>query len=492
MAEVPPRTGRRPLGEGAAESAPTAPHATPAAPPAGEGRRPRTGPARFWARWPARAALGAALVASTLSHCAVVPFGIPSSFDVNDVDGEAEIPIDMFESQEPPPEPEPPPPPPPPEPTAAATGVDDKSAPKPPHPEAGAPRDAGADVATPTDAALDGPAADASSVAPPPARPEAGASPLADAGARTDAGAAPDAEPPASPAIAGGPRDPVGVVGEAGDIQVDKVLVLVVINAEVIRKNPAAVDLGALLHGMPQWADFMKGTDIDPVRDVDWVMISGPSVVDTSRDVVLVHMGVSDAKVAKAMDIVAGNYAQGGGFDAGVPSVRAVRAFADRAERVVLLPRPHVIAVVPSSAATRIARKLARASVPAHVIKGDAAYVRFVDPHRAMPQLPASITELRTRIVLRDDDGADVFIDGDTHGEGEARDAAAAIGALIRQRNDMFTAMATGNLLGGVETTSEGPTVKLHVVASRQQIATILGLVAAFTGTPLPRPAASH
>src|ERR1700735_5977 len=94
---------RRPLGEGAGEEAPTAPHATPR-----EGRGKRTGPERFWARWPGRLALTASLLVSGMVHCAVVPLELPHRFEVNEVDGEAAIPIDVLEQEDTPPPPPPP------------------------------------------------------------------------------------------------------------------------------------------------------------------------------------------------------------------------------------------------------------------------------------------------------------------------------------------------------------------------------------------------
>ncbi|HEX8791103.1 MAG TPA: hypothetical protein VF765_09120, partial [Polyangiaceae bacterium] len=117
MAEPSSRTS---LGEGAAQGAPTAPHATPR-----RDRGPRTGPERFWAHWPVRLALGASLVVSGLAHCAVVPFDLPHGFEVNDVEGEAAIPIDVLEGVD---EPPPPPPPQPAEPEPKAQEQIDKFA----------------------------------------------------------------------------------------------------------------------------------------------------------------------------------------------------------------------------------------------------------------------------------------------------------------------------------------------------------------------------
>lgn len=443
---------RRALGDGAAQGAPTAPHATPRK----EGGA-RTGPERFWSRWPVRLAFGASLVVSGLAHCSVVPLEVPRGFEVQDVDGEAAIPVDILAPDDPPP--------PPPESIPAAPDPT-----PPPTPTAGAGvgallRDGGADAVAdaatdaPTDARTDGPGLD-------------GAIASAEAGAPS------------------GPRDPMAIVGAAGDIQVDKVLVLVVVNAEIIRKSPVGANLGSLLRGIPQWEQFMHGTDIDPVADVDWLMVSGPSLVNTSRDVVLIRYGAPDAKVARAMDVVAGHYAQGGEVDAGAPVLKAVRSFADGAERVVLQPRSHVLAVVPSSAASRVARQLAGASVPAHIRPGEAAYIRVVDPHHPMPELPPSLLELRLRVVPRPaDDGAEVYVEGDTKTPEEAAQAAVSIRAIIDDRNaNPLVSVLTGGLLDHVEVASDGKLVKAHVSVSRSQIVTLIGLAAAALGLDAPAP----
>lgn len=444
-----------PLGEGAGQEAPTAPHATPRST-----KGPRTGPERFWARWPVRLAFGASLVVSGLAHCTAMPIDFSQTFQIEEVDGEAAIPVDLLS-----PEDTPPPPPPPEE--VKPPAEDDKGQTPPvatvrprPTPDAGAPRDGG------PDAAIDAAPSDAG----------AGTS-LDGAVALADAGS-------------GGPRDPQAIVGAAGDIQVDKVLVMVVVNAEVIRKSPSGPTLAALLRRVDQWDQFMRGTDIDPVKDIDWIIISGPSIQNTTRDVVLIHYSASDAKVDHAMDVVAGNYPQGGAFDAGASGMKAVRSFSDGAERVVLQPRPHVLAVVPTSAAAKVARQLAAANVPAHVRKGEALYLRVVDPHHPMPQIPAELSELRLRIVPTDDDGADVLLDGDTASAEAARKAAGEIQALLSSINGSMIGMgvrlAAGDLLDGIEVTTQGTVVKVHLHASAEQIAGILGLAGSLPGVSAP------
>jgi hypothetical protein len=283
-------------------------------------------------------------------------------------------------------------------------------------------------------------------------------------------------------APATGPRDPQAILGAAGTVQADVVLVMVVVNAEVIRKNPVGARMGYLLRGIPQWDEFMSGTDIDPVRDTDWVMISGPSLVNTTRDIVMIHYAATDVAVDKAVDVVSAKYDKGGPYDAGVPGVRAKLAHADRGERVLLRPQPHVLAVVPPSVAEKVARQLVAAKVPAHIRPGEAAYVRVANPHHPIPEIPDTISEMRLRVVPRADDGADVYIDGDTKDPEAATAAADVLRAVVRRHNDGLTSLLTHGLLDHVEVTPEGSQVRLHLTASRDQIETLVTLVGDFLG----------
>ena len=443
------------LGEGAAQAAPTAPHATPRLEP---GRR--SGPERFWARRPVRVALALCTVVSLIVHGSVVPLDVPHRFEVNDVEGEATIPVDVLTADELPPSP----PAPSPQSQASADdterGLSHTTTPMAPLLR----RDAG-----PGDAAADALPADASA---------------ADAPYGFD-GAMPLASPDAG---SGGRRDPEAIVG-AASVRADVVLVKLVVNAEVIRSHPVGARMGYLVRGIPQWEEFMSGTDIDPIRDTDWVMITGPSLVNTSRDTVLIHYSVPDAVVDRAIGIVAKKYDRGGPFDAGVRGVRASLVHADRAERVILRPQPHLLAVVPPSFAERNARALAGARL-AEPAAGDAVYLRLVDPHHPMPEIPESITEMRMRVVPRVDAGADVFVECDTSDADAASQAAEGIRRMVRRHNDAITSLLTHGLFDHVGVTSDASTVKVHLTATRDQIETVVALVGDLLGVEPGEPPA--
>jgi hypothetical protein len=171
--------------------------------------------------------------------------------------------------------------------------------------------------------------------------------------------------------------------------------------------------------------------------------------------------------------------------------MKAALAHADRADRVIFRPQPHLLAVVPPSAAARLARVLVSARLREHPHHGEAMYLRVVDPHHPLPEIPESVTELRLRVVPRPDAGADVLVDGDTKDADAAFLAADGVRRMIRRHNDAFTSLVTHGLLDHVGVTTDGSTVKLRLTATRDQIETMVTLVGGFLGVQPPAPSAS-
>jgi hypothetical protein len=159
-----------------------------------------------------------------------------------------------------------------------------------------------------------------------------------------------------------------------------------------------------------------------------------------------------------------------------------VLTHADRAERVILTPGPSVLAVVPPSVANKVARQLIHSRVPTHVRPGEAMYLRLINPNRPFPEIPAAITEARVRIVPRADEGADVFIEGDTKDATSAQQAADELSRVVRRHNDMLTSLLTHGLLDDVEVKAEGSVAKVHLTASRDQIETVVALIGGLLG----------
>jgi len=473
---------------GAALLAPTAPHATDAEEAVG-----KAGPARFWGGRRMRIAYRVALALSLVVHGYVTVMGaLPSgpSLQLKDVDGDLTIPIDLLGEEalpDKPPAPEAVPPPLEDDPNGTRSRSDAGPPPKP-KPDASAPD-------------AEAVAVDAGIV---PVLVDGGAVPLADGGAPTDAGegdgggegglvASADASTEAG---ASGPRDPASMIGMAGLVSAGTINVTLLVNIAVIRQNPIGARMGPLLFGIPQWADFMKGsnTTIDPIRDTDWILIYGPSLIHTERDAVLVHYSASDELVDQAVEGIAKRYDRGGPFDAGVPGVKASLGHADNAERVFMRVQPHVLTVVPKDKAAEFAKALRRATISPKVRAGEAMRLTVRDPWKqiSIPGLkfPNSLTEIRLWIVPRaSDGGADVYIEGDCTDAAAAADVADAMSDLIRRQNVPLVKLVTRGLLNGVTVTAEGTKVSSHVVATREQLEALLQGIGARLGVQVQPPA---
>jgi hypothetical protein len=249
--------------------------------------------------------------------------------------------------------------------------------------------------------------------------------------------------------------------------------------------------MGPLLRAIPQWDEFMNGTDVDPIADCDWIRIYGPSLIRTEKDAVIVHFNMSDARAAKDIAIVAKHDANGGAFDAGVPGVRAWRGHADRAWRIFMLPRAHVAMMVPPEKAHETARVFSRVEPRLNMAEGQAVWIMVKNPNHPMPFLPASLTELRFWAVPKPDGGADGYAEADAPDEAAAADAAKAVRALRGQMNSIAVKLLTHGLLDDVEVSVDGTKVKAHVPASEEQLEALYDLVAATLGVDQPAPAGS-
>lgn len=469
---------------GGAPHAPTAPHGTYAAAgaePRGRGRgAPKpSGPARFWDGRQVRRALVAAFVVSGLVHGVVTPWRLVSAPDVEfkDVDDELTIPIEMLGDDTPPPKPDPPP-----QPTTAPTtdpsGPGADAAPPPPKRDAGPASDAGA-------------ADDAS----PLALGDAGVALVSDGGEGEADGGPSDGGEGDSGAIAlaeaGAPAAPPNAGGFANIVQGGPVNVDLLVNVDVIRAHPIGKRMGPLLSAIPQWSEFIHGseTGLDPINDTNWIHIYGPSLIHTDRDAVHVHYSAPEAKVDRVLALIAERGdGKGGPYDAGVPGVKATLGYADQASRVILRARPGEVVIVPPAKANDFAKVLKSRVVKPSIRPGEAMRLRVVDPKRqvAIKQLkfPESLKEIRIWIVPRNgDSGADLYGEGDCGDEAGAQEAAEWVKEVVKQTNaarigvppfTMSVQSATKNLLDGAVVSTDGNKVRLHLPANKEQLEALL------------------
>lgn len=459
---------------GAALEAPTAPHATQPV----EGRKPSTGPARFWDPRRIRTALTVTFVLSLGLHVVFAPWKLfPSRLDVEvkDAEGELAIPVDLLGEEPPPAEPKPPETTPPTEdPTKDPNGPNamKPDAAPPPKKDAG-PRDAAvADAeALSTDAGpeLDAGPSDAAAY-------DGGLVAMGDAGV-TDAGGAGPVDPTAGvPTLNTGPQN-----------------IVLVVHSAVIRKHPVGARMGPVIQQIPQWRDFLKGSQsvVDPIQHTDWILIYGPSLIHTDRDAVLVRYNVSDAIVDQAVDAVARTYDKGGPYDAGVPGVPASRGHADNAERIFMRPQPKLLVIAPPAHAHAAAKTYSK-SAPRGPNPKEAMHLVVRNPTNqiAIPNLKFkdSLKEIQLWIEPRTDGGADLHAVGQCTDEACANDSADALNDFIKRQNAAMVRIATRGLLNNAKIVPEGNRIRLDLVVSQDQLEAILNLVGAAVGANVPPP----
>lgn len=253
-----------------------------------------------------------------------------------------------------------------------------------------------------------------------------------------------------------------------------------------VRKHPDGARLSLLLAADPQWRRILPDTPkVDIVRDLDWMTLSGPSLLDLSRDHTFLHYALADVVVDGAIATLARKHG-GGTLTLQVASAKAWRVPVDNGDCAVVRATPHVVAIVPTSRALDVARELASHPPAAPSVHADEALrLRAAHPGRAIPALPQDISEMRLWIDSHPADGsADVYVEGDCPSSAAAHADADALRALIRDKNSFGVRIVTQGLLNNVAVAPAGDKVRLRLHATQLQIEAVLSLVRQIRSTP--------
>ena len=321
------------------------------------------------------------------------------------------------------------------------------------------------------------------------------ASKTSDAGAATDAGTAGDAGPERKPGE--GIGSPVAGIGDKRVVD-PNAHVQVLIQMNRVRQHPLGNRVGPLLRNVYQWRDFFGPTAIDPVRDLDRMLIVGSQLRDSSGVVAILEFNVPQERVRAAVDLLVARDPQGGWLDGG--GVPAAQARADRGDRVFVLPGPKLLVVAPPAIleSAKKFRKLPRE------LKGDEiALVHLDTPSNAFLGLPVvipkSIRSADIRLSPRADGG--VVIDVLAHDQTEplARTDAEALTAALTAATSLNLGLFGSVLFGSSQKKfiekgsfeADGTDIRGEIVLTRAQVETVLELAGGFLAGRAPRPRAS-
>lgn len=350
----------------------------------------------------------------------------------------------------------------PPEPsTAAGTGTGDEAKPKPMSPEPG--RDAGiADAGAPDVVADGGSDAPSDGKKPRDRRDGGGDGASIASGDGGDAGGGP------------GMKDTLALAGGLKKMVKGKPNVALVFWFSTIREHRLGPLVGSLLACNPQWRDFL-GDLIDPLQDLDGVMLVGPRMTDTSKVTILVQSRMEEAKVRQVMGVIgaaAHQHGAGGPFDAGA-GTQAIRFHADRADRIAFTHPKNLIIVTPPEGFEQLQAQREPMSLPAG--KGQAMSLTMVNPWRPLRavgmHLPETLSEIRVNAFATDGGGVRLEIEFD---DADAAQAAAHAADLTEQTRN---APGAGMLLSDVTFVAEGSRLHAETRLSGITSAIALGVV---------------
>jgi hypothetical protein len=215
-------------------------------------------------------------------------------------------------------------------------------------------------------------------------------------------------EPPKKPAPvparggADGIGHPVAMSGVTSEVVDSNANVNLLMLTERIRNHPLGDRIGKLIVNFPQWSSFFESGAIDPVRDINRILVVGPQFRRTADVVAILQHDMPPPVVRAAVDRLVQRPPKGRWLRGKIP---AARAYADRAERLFALTAPHVLVVAPPHLERQI---LATPPTEFPTPEGDAAVVLHVKtPWRALMglpfRLPESIAWLRLDVVPNDD-----------------------------------------------------------------------------------------
>jgi hypothetical protein len=328
---------------------------------------------------------------------------------------------------------------------------------------------------TPSPAAPEPPAPDPASVATPVAKAprvakseptdrgvDAG---VEDAGPVTDAGtdASADAGTLGDGGVDGGIAEPVALSGDARKVVDPNANVRVTIFTEKIRAHPLGVRVGRLLGTVHQWKDFFGPAAIDPIRDVDRILIVGPELRNSAGVVAVLKLNLPPARIRAALDAIVKGDPQGEWLDAGIP---AARAHADRAPRVFVLPAPGVVVVTPPSAEQSALSLGKRTGIrPAQGDEVALAYViKPANLTRRNPiiQIPSSLRWLRARLTPDDKGGGTIDVEAEDESPEQAETNAKALARQLTAEDLRLWALQfpESRLVERADLHAEGSTIR--------------------------------
>jgi hypothetical protein len=290
----------------------------------------------------------------------------------------------------------------------------------------------------------------------------------------------PDAAPPDAgpPVDAGAPplRDPIAAAGAVGKISAKDANVQVLIASKVLRKHPLGASFSRLLVMLPSWQQYFAGSPIDPIRDLDHVLITGPRFrEDSSKMVAVMDFNIPEAKIKASIDSIVERMNGEWLSDTPIPAARARVAAGDRI--FALVPGKKLLVVLPLEAKDQLGGlKQTKGFKNSSV----GIVVSMVTPARAFAGLfpvPDTLKWLRISVTPTADGGADLALEAADKSPEEAQKHAADLTQAVEGARVIDAVLTKIVVLDHTEFVAEKEVIKARVHVSDRQLILIMGNV---------------
>ena len=312
-------------------------------------------------------------------------------------------------------------------------------------------------------------------------------------------------EPREKPKAAAGRPDiahPVALSGVQSEIVDSNANVNLLLLSDRVREHPLGPRIGKLLTDFPQWSSFFATAELDPIRDLNRILIVGPEFRRSADVVAIIQHRLGREVLRKAVDRLVQRTPRGRWLKAKIP---AALAHADRAERLFVLPSPNLLVVAPPHLEKQL---LSAPPLKFPAPDGREALVLHVrSPAHALRGLPLSLPDtiswLRLDVTVLENGGAELRVTAEdaspelARGHGQTLSLAinaltnpdlGALGALLGLRSiafiDPIQLRASGTHIGGQVDVSRAQLERLMSLAEE--------LLAEWNGSRETRPNLAH
>ena len=244
------------------------------------------------------------------------------------------------------------------------------------------------------------------------------------------------------------------------------------IAGNVLRKHELGRWFSRLLLTIPEWHGFFEGSPIDPIQDLNHLLITGPRLrSDSTRMVAVMDVNMPAERVEEALDQLV--HRAGGVFLEDAP-VTAARANVGGAPRVFAwVPSKRLFVVLPADATDQLAR-LKQAKPFRNSTEG--VVISLLTPSRPFRDyfpFSESVRWLRLSVTPVADGSADVAIEaGDRSADEAARDAAAMTRDFDLRRKVDVLGLTSMEIVDRIDFAAVGDQIRgrVHVPASKLRL----------------------